>query len=69
MTFALECSGNTNGVAVRHRAHRERPLGRRVVARGPQAGATLDLGIEVVFWGDDKGTVTIRDNTGDHGWR
>ena len=28
VTFALECSGNTGG-ALRHRTHRQRPLGRR----------------------------------------
>ena len=37
VTFALECSGNT-GVPVRHRTHRQRPLGRRLAAPGAAAG-------------------------------
>ena len=64
VTFALECSGNTGRDAVRHRRHRQRPLGRRVVAPGPAAGTPARQGIEVIFWGADKGAVTIRDNSG-----
>ena len=65
VTFALECSGNTNGVAA---------FAIGLIGNARWAGASLrevlkrarplDLGIEVVFWGDDKGPVTIRDNTG-----
>ena len=64
VTFALECSGNTNGA----------PFAIGLIGNARWAGASLrevlkqarplDPGIEVVFWGADKGQVTIRDNTG-----
>ncbi len=64
VTFALECSGNTGGA----------PFAIGLVGNAAWAGASvrevlkrarpLDNGIEVVFWGADKGRVTIRDNTG-----
>ena len=64
VTFALECSGNTNGA----------PFAIGLIGNARWAGASrrevlkkarpLEQGIEVVFWGADKGQVTIRDNTG-----
>jgi DMSO/TMAO reductase YedYZ molybdopterin-dependent catalytic subunit len=64
VTFALECSGNTNGA----------PFAIGLIGNARWAGASLrevlkkarplEAGIEVVFWGADKGQVTIRDNTG-----
>jgi DMSO/TMAO reductase YedYZ molybdopterin-dependent catalytic subunit len=63
VTFALECSGNQTstqfqvglvgnarwaGASLRQVLRRARPL---------------DQGIEVIFWGADKGQVTIRDNS------
>jgi DMSO/TMAO reductase YedYZ molybdopterin-dependent catalytic subunit len=64
VTFALECSGNTNGA----------PFAIGLIGNAEWAGASLrdvlrrarplDPGIEVVFWGADQGEVTIRDNTG-----
>jgi DMSO/TMAO reductase YedYZ molybdopterin-dependent catalytic subunit len=64
VTFALECSGNTNGA----------PFAIGLIGNARWAGASLrevlkrarpvDPGIEVVFWGADKGQVTIRDNSG-----
>ncbi|MEP7201305.1 MAG: molybdopterin-dependent oxidoreductase [Ilumatobacteraceae bacterium] len=61
--FTLECSGNTGlpfligaiGNA-RWAGARLRPILREV--------AVQDAGTEVVFWGEDQGTVTIRDNSG-----
>ncbi len=64
VTFALECSGNTNGA----------PFAIGLIGNAEWGGASLrdvlrrarplDPGIEVVFWGADQGEVTIRDNTG-----
>jgi DMSO/TMAO reductase YedYZ molybdopterin-dependent catalytic subunit len=64
VTFALECSGNTGGA----------PFAIGLVGNARWAGASLaqvlrkarplDRGIEVIFWGADKGQVTIRDNSG-----
>jgi DMSO/TMAO reductase YedYZ molybdopterin-dependent catalytic subunit len=64
VTFALECSGNTNGA----------PFAIGLIGNARWAGASLrevlkkarplEQGIEVVFWGADKGQVTIRDNSG-----
>jgi DMSO/TMAO reductase YedYZ molybdopterin-dependent catalytic subunit len=61
--YALECSGNTSAPFAIGLIGNARwggvPL-RRVLKRArPRANA-----IEVVFWGADKGEVTIRDNTG-----
>ena len=62
--FALECSGNTNGA----------PFAIGLIGNARWAGASLnrllrlarplDDAIEVIFWGNDSGRVTIRDNTG-----
>ena len=63
VTFALECSGNQTST--------QSQVG--LVGNARWAGASLrqvlkrarplDEGIEVVFWGADKGQVTIRDNS------
>jgi DMSO/TMAO reductase YedYZ molybdopterin-dependent catalytic subunit len=63
--FALECSGNhgveggffTGGIG------NARWAGARLAPLLEQAGI-LEQASEVVFWGFDKGTETIRDNTG-----
>ncbi len=64
VTFALECSGNGDAT----------PNQIGLVGNARWAGASLaevlksarplDEGIEVVFWGADRGEVTIRDNSG-----
>ncbi len=64
VTFALECAGNTGGA----------PFAIGLIGNARWAGASLrqvlrmarplDQGIEVIFWGADKGQVTIRDNSG-----
>jgi DMSO/TMAO reductase YedYZ molybdopterin-dependent catalytic subunit len=64
VTFALECSGNGDAT----------PFQIGLVGNARWAGASLaevlksarplDDGIEVIFWGADKGQVTIRDNSG-----
>lgn len=61
--YALECSGNTSA-----------PFAIGLIGNARWAGASLrqvlrqarplDDAIEVVFWGADAGTVTIRDNVG-----
>jgi DMSO/TMAO reductase YedYZ molybdopterin-dependent catalytic subunit len=62
--FALECSGNTgfpfNTGALLGNA---RWAGARLAPILEDA-YVLDEGTEVVFWGADRGTVTIRDNAG-----
>ena len=63
--FTLECSGNTGtgldffigGVG------NARWAGTRLAPLLEEAGV-LEQGTEVVFWGADRGTVTIRDNSG-----
>ncbi len=65
VNFTLECSGNTGigldffigGVGNAHWA------GARLATLLEEAGV-LKEGVEVVFWGIDRGTVTIRDNSG-----
>ena len=64
VTFALECSGNQTVT----------PFQIGVIGNARWAGASLrevlkrarplDKGIEVIFWGADKGQETIRDNSG-----
>jgi DMSO/TMAO reductase YedYZ molybdopterin-dependent catalytic subunit len=64
VTFALECSGNTGGA----------PFGIGLIGNARWAGASLrqvlrqarplEKGVEVIFWGTDRGQVTIRDNSG-----
>jgi len=63
--FTLECSGNTGfpfntGAALLGNA---RWAGARLAPLLEDANV-LDEGTEVVFWGADRGTVTIRDNAG-----
>jgi DMSO/TMAO reductase YedYZ molybdopterin-dependent catalytic subunit len=63
--FTLECSGNTGtgldffigGIG------NARWAGTRLAPLLEEAGV-LEQGTEVVFWGADRGTVTIRDNSG-----
>jgi DMSO/TMAO reductase YedYZ molybdopterin-dependent catalytic subunit len=70
--FTLECSGNTAVISNTRGVEEEffiggignaRWGGARLAPLLQQAGI-LDEGIEVVFWGVDRGTQTIRDNTG-----
>jgi DMSO/TMAO reductase YedYZ molybdopterin-dependent catalytic subunit len=61
--FTLECSGNTGAPFFIG------GIGNAVWAGAPvhrllRQARPLDRGIEVVFWAADRGTVTIRDNTG-----
>jgi DMSO/TMAO reductase YedYZ molybdopterin-dependent catalytic subunit len=63
--FTLECSGNTGfpfntGAALLGNA---RWAGARLAPLLEEANL-LEEGTEVVFWGADRGTVTIRDNAG-----
>ena len=63
--FTLECSGN-NGTGLDFfigGIGNARWGGARLAPLLEEAGI-LDEGTEVVFWGDDRGTVTIRDNSG-----
>src|SRR6201993_5285193 len=63
--FTLECSGNTGtgldffigGIG------NARWAGARLAPLLEEAGV-LEQGSEVIFWGTDQGTVTIRDNSG-----
>jgi DMSO/TMAO reductase YedYZ molybdopterin-dependent catalytic subunit len=63
--FTLECSGNTGtgldffigGIGNAH-------WGGAQLATLLEEAGVLDQGTEVVFWGKDRGTVTIRDNSG-----
>jgi DMSO/TMAO reductase YedYZ molybdopterin-dependent catalytic subunit len=61
--FTLECSGNTSAPwfigGVGNARWTGTPLHQLLSQAGP-----AQTGTEVVFWGADRGTVTIRDNTG-----
>jgi DMSO/TMAO reductase YedYZ molybdopterin-dependent catalytic subunit len=61
--FTLECSGNTGLPFFIGGIGNARWAGAPLAPVLKQAGV-LDEGIEVVFWGEDSGTVTIRDNSG-----
>jgi DMSO/TMAO reductase YedYZ molybdopterin-dependent catalytic subunit len=61
--FTLECSGNTGLPFFIGGIGNARWAGAPLAPVLKQAGV-LDEGIEVVFWGQDSGTVTIRDNSG-----
>jgi DMSO/TMAO reductase YedYZ molybdopterin-dependent catalytic subunit len=61
--FTLECSGNHGvpfGIGAIGNA---RWAGTRLASLLEEAGV-LEQGTEVIFWGADRGTVTIRDNVG-----
>jgi DMSO/TMAO reductase YedYZ molybdopterin-dependent catalytic subunit len=61
--FTLECSGN-HGVPFAWGAiGNARWVGTRLAPLLEEAGV-LEQGTEVIFWGADRGTVTIRDNAG-----
>ena len=47
-----------------HRRRRQRRVGRRRASTDPEEARPLGSAAEVVFWGTDSGTVTIRDNPG-----
>jgi DMSO/TMAO reductase YedYZ molybdopterin-dependent catalytic subunit len=61
--FTIECSGNTGPPFFIGGVGNARWAGTPLAALLKDAGV-LDDAIEVVFWGADKGTVTIRDNSG-----
>jgi len=61
--FTLECSGNTGLPFFTGGVGNARWAGTPLAPLLRQAGV-LEEGIEVVFWGADAGTVTIRDNSG-----
>ena len=61
--FTLECSGNTGLPFFTGGIGNARWAGTPLAPLLKQAGV-LDEGIEVVFWGEDAGEVTIRDNSG-----
>jgi DMSO/TMAO reductase YedYZ molybdopterin-dependent catalytic subunit len=61
--FTLECSGNTGLPFVIGAVGNARWTGTPLAPLLRQAGITNDA-TEVVFWGTDSGTVTIRDDSG-----
>jgi DMSO/TMAO reductase YedYZ molybdopterin-dependent catalytic subunit len=61
--FTMECSGNTGLPFFIGGVGNARWAGTPLAPVLERAGV-LDEGIEVVFWGADKGQVTIRDNSG-----
>ena len=61
--FTLECSGNTGLPFFIGGIGNARWAGTPLAPLLKQAGV-LERGTEVVFWGADKGPVTIRDNSG-----
>src|SRR5215218_2686025 len=63
VVFTLECSGNTGLPFFIGGIGNARWAGTPLAPVLRQAGV-LKQGIEVVFWGEDRGTVTIRDNSG-----
>jgi DMSO/TMAO reductase YedYZ molybdopterin-dependent catalytic subunit len=63
--FTLECSGNTGtGLAFFIGGIGNARWGGARLAPLLEESGVLDEGTEVVFWGADRGTVTIRDNAG-----
>jgi DMSO/TMAO reductase YedYZ molybdopterin-dependent catalytic subunit len=63
VTFTLECSGNTGLPFLIGAIGNARWAGTPLAPLLERAGI-LEQGTEVVFWGTDSGTVTIRDNSG-----
>jgi DMSO/TMAO reductase YedYZ molybdopterin-dependent catalytic subunit len=63
VTFTLECSGNTGLPFLIGAIGNARWAGTPLAPLLERAGI-LEQGTEVVFWGADSGTVTIRDNSG-----
>jgi DMSO/TMAO reductase YedYZ molybdopterin-dependent catalytic subunit len=61
--FALECSGNTSAPFFIGAVGNARWAGARLAPLLKEAGIHKQA-TEVVFWGADSGTVTIRDNVG-----
>ncbi len=61
--FTLECSGNTGFPFFTGGVGNARWTGTPLAPLLKQAGVRKE-GIEVVFWGDDAGELTVRDNTG-----
>jgi DMSO/TMAO reductase YedYZ molybdopterin-dependent catalytic subunit len=61
--FTLECSGNTGFPFFIGGIGNARWAGTPLAPILKRAGV-LEEGVEVVFWGADRGTVTIRDNAG-----
>jgi DMSO/TMAO reductase YedYZ molybdopterin-dependent catalytic subunit len=61
--FTLECSGNTAFPFFIGGVGNAKWAGARLAPILDQA-AVLDEGTEVIFWGADSGTVTVRDNSG-----
>jgi DMSO/TMAO reductase YedYZ molybdopterin-dependent catalytic subunit len=63
--FTLECSGNTGtGLDFFIGGIGNARWGGAQLAQLLEEAGVLDQGTEVVFWGKDRGTVTIRDNSG-----
>jgi DMSO/TMAO reductase YedYZ molybdopterin-dependent catalytic subunit len=63
VTFTLECSGNTGLPFLIGAVGNARWAGASLAPLLERAGI-LDAAIEVIFWGADRGAVTIRDNSG-----
>jgi DMSO/TMAO reductase YedYZ molybdopterin-dependent catalytic subunit len=63
VNFTLECSGNTGGPDVIGLVGNARWAGTPLAPLLLEAGV-LESGKEVIFWGIDRGTRTIRDNSG-----
>jgi DMSO/TMAO reductase YedYZ molybdopterin-dependent catalytic subunit len=63
VNFTLECSGNTGLNFFIGGIGNARWAGARLAPLLEEAGV-LEQGSEVIFWGADQGTVTIRDNSG-----
>jgi len=61
--FTLECSGNNGRPFLIGAVGNARWAGTPLASLLEEAGV-LEQGTEVVFWGADSGTVTIRDNSG-----
>jgi DMSO/TMAO reductase YedYZ molybdopterin-dependent catalytic subunit len=61
--FTMECSGNTGLPFFIGGVGNARWAGAPLAPLLKRAGV-LEQGIEIVFWGADSGTVTIRDNSG-----
>jgi hypothetical protein len=61
--FTLECSGNHGVPFAIGAIGNARWAGTRLASLLEEAGV-LEQGTEVIFWGADQGTVTIRDNVG-----
>lgn len=62
--FTLECSGNTSGAAFFIGGIGNARWGGARLADVLEQAGVLDEATEVIFWGSDRGLVTIRDNAG-----